>query len=189
MGFIRNTLRKWLPEQHRFACDLVMGVPAGFELAATTGPYYRSTYALVYVKGKGLDAVHDLHDLLTLPPEQRQSLRIGLFAPSPAADWMASHGMIAQEVSYPIQSGDPGAYPGQIIEHDLMQGKLDAAFVWGPIAGYFGKQMPDAGLHVVPLHSESQGAFRLSDRHGRTVWRATMEAAGAAAHCRPSRPD
>jgi hypothetical protein len=57
MGFIRNTLRGREPDSDRFKCDLVPGVPVGFELAATTKPYYRSTYALAYLKGKGLDAV------------------------------------------------------------------------------------------------------------------------------------
>src|SRR6267378_5084166 len=53
MGFIRNTLRGREPNSGRFKCDLVLGVPVGFELAATTKPYYRSTYALAYAKGKG----------------------------------------------------------------------------------------------------------------------------------------
>ncbi|HZT63390.1 MAG TPA: quinoprotein dehydrogenase-associated putative ABC transporter substrate-binding protein, partial [Burkholderiales bacterium] len=57
MGFIRNTLRGREPDSDRFKCDLVPGVPVGFELAATTKPYYRSTYAFVYAKGKGLDSV------------------------------------------------------------------------------------------------------------------------------------
>jgi len=57
MGFIRNTLRGRDPDSNRFKCDLVLGVPVGFELASTTKPYYRSTYALVYAKGKGLDNV------------------------------------------------------------------------------------------------------------------------------------
>ncbi|HXJ52605.1 MAG TPA: quinoprotein dehydrogenase-associated putative ABC transporter substrate-binding protein, partial [Burkholderiales bacterium] len=52
MGFIRNTLRNRDPDTDRFKCDLVPGVPVGFELAATTKPYYRSTYALAYVKGR-----------------------------------------------------------------------------------------------------------------------------------------
>ena len=56
MNFIRNTLRYKLPGQD-FRCDIVMSVPAGYDQAWATTPYYRSTYALVYPKGKGLDAV------------------------------------------------------------------------------------------------------------------------------------
>ena len=71
MGFIRNTLRGRDPDSNRFKCDLVMGVPAGFELASTTKPYYRSTYALVYVKGKGLDSVTAPEE--SAPPRARQA--------------------------------------------------------------------------------------------------------------------
>ena len=42
MGFIRNTLRSTETEGGGFKCDIVMSVPANFELAATTKPYYRS---------------------------------------------------------------------------------------------------------------------------------------------------
>src|SRR5690242_9292188 len=47
-GFIRNTLEAG-------QCDVVMGLPLGFEMAATTSPYYRSTYVFVYKKDRGLN--------------------------------------------------------------------------------------------------------------------------------------
>ena len=47
MGFIRNTLRYKLPGQD-FRCDIVMSVPADYDQAWSTAPYYRSTYVLVY---------------------------------------------------------------------------------------------------------------------------------------------
>src|SRR5207247_8950513 len=56
MNFIRNTLRSKLPGED-FRCDVVMSVPAGFDQAWATAPYYRSTYALVYRKGTGRDDV------------------------------------------------------------------------------------------------------------------------------------
>src|SRR5207247_9353348 len=56
MNFIRNTLRYKLPGED-FRCDVVMSVPAGFDQAWATAPYYRSTYALVYRKGTGRDDV------------------------------------------------------------------------------------------------------------------------------------
>jgi mxaJ protein len=39
-GFIRQTLKAG-------NCDLVMGVPSGYELVLSTKPYYRSTYVFV----------------------------------------------------------------------------------------------------------------------------------------------
>ena len=50
-GFIRNTMNATLKEER---CDVVIGVPEGYDLVRTTKPYYRSTYVFVYPKGKGL---------------------------------------------------------------------------------------------------------------------------------------
>src|SRR5690349_16835567 len=47
-GFFRNTLKAGM-------CDLVIGVPAGFEMASTTRPYYRSTYVFVSRKDRHLN--------------------------------------------------------------------------------------------------------------------------------------
>ena len=48
MGFVRNTLRQKDPQTQQFKCDVIIGVPKGYELTATTRPYMRSTYALVF---------------------------------------------------------------------------------------------------------------------------------------------
>ena len=178
MGFIRNTLRARDPGSNRFKCDLVMGVPAGFELASTTKPYYRSTYALVYVKGKGLDSVTAPERLLNVEPAKLKSLKLGLFGQSPAADWLLKHSLFDQVVSYQPQSGDPERYPGEIVEKDLVSGKVDVAFVWGPIAGYFAKS-PGAELAVVPFEpsAEIQFDFRIAMgvRFGEREWKDRIE--------------
>ena len=70
MNFIRNTLRYKLPGED-FRCDIVMSVPAGYDQVSATTPYYRSTYALVYPKGKGLDEVRSGADLIALPSDRR----------------------------------------------------------------------------------------------------------------------
>ena len=174
MGFIRNTLRARDPGSNRFKCDLVMGVPAGFELASTTKPYYRSTYALVYVKGKGLDSVTAPEGLLKLAPEKLKSLKLGVFGQSPAADWLLKHGLFDQAVSYQPQSGDPERYPGEIIEKDLVAGKVDVAFVWGPIAGYFAKKAAGRARRRA-VRAERGDPVRLPHRHGRALRRARVE--------------
>jgi quinoprotein dehydrogenase-associated probable ABC transporter substrate-binding protein len=153
IGFIRNTLRSRVDDSDRFKCDLVTGVPAGFELAATTRPYYHSTFALVYVKGKGLDGVRDLDDLLALKAEQRRKLRFGVFVASPVTDWLVQNKLMEQVDWYQHQTGDAEQYPGQVIEQDLASGKIDVAFVWGPIAGYFAKNTRAAPMAAVPLKS------------------------------------
>ncbi len=57
IGFIRNTLRAESEDSLGFKCDLVISAPSNFELAATTEPYFTSTYVLVYAKGRKLDSI------------------------------------------------------------------------------------------------------------------------------------
>src|SRR5262249_6901483 len=47
MGFVRNTLRSLDDTTHQYKCDLIIGVPKGYDLTATTESYMRSTYAMV----------------------------------------------------------------------------------------------------------------------------------------------
>ena len=178
MNFIRNTLRYKLPEQD-FRCDIVMSVPAGYDQASATAPYYRSTYMLVYPKGKGLDQVKVGADLFALPPEALRKLRIGAYDRSPGSTWLAKHGLEDQVKLYPIMSPDPEQYPGEIIEKDLAQGKIDAAIVWGPIAGYYAKRVRDVELVLVPLKSEPGIKFdyeiAMGVRYGEREWKETVE--------------
>ncbi len=153
-GFVRNTLKALDESGSAYKCDVVMGVAAGFDRLLTTSPYYRSTYALVYVKGHNLDDVASGKDFINLNPEIRNQLRIGAFTPTPGAIWLARHGMNEQLVPFLAMSGDPEAYPGEIIEKELIEGRLDVAIVWGPIAGYFAKRAEPAELAVILLQSE-----------------------------------
>ncbi len=153
-GFVRNTLKAPNESGDGYKCDVVMGVAAGFDQLLTTKPYYRSTYALVYAKGGDLDDVTSGKDLINLDPEIRQRLRIGAFTPTPGTKWLARHGMTEQMVGVVAMSGDPDAYPGEIIETELAGGRLDAAIVWGPMAGYFAERVEGRELVVIPLDSE-----------------------------------
>lgn len=154
MGFIRNTLRAKEEHADHFKCDLVTGVPKGFDMAATTRPYYRSSYAMAYVKGKGLDRVRSLDDVMALDPEQRKKLRFGAFAGSPVTEWLLQNNLMEQVAWYQSQTGDAEQYPGEIIEKDLASGKIDIAFAWGPIAGYFAKSSRSAPIAAIPLASK-----------------------------------
>jgi mxaJ protein len=178
MNFIRNTLRYRLPGED-FRCDIVMSVPAGYDQTSATMPYYRSTYMLVYPKGKGLDQIQAGADLLALPPDARGKLRIGVYDRSPGSTWLARHGLEDQVMLYPIMSPDPEQYPGEIIEKDLAQGKIDAAIVWGPIAGYYAKRVHNVELVLVPLKSEPgvqfDYAIAMGVRYGEREWKQTVE--------------
>jgi quinoprotein dehydrogenase-associated probable ABC transporter substrate-binding protein len=158
MGFVRNTLRS-KNEHNEYKCDVVMGVADGYELLLTTRPYYRSTYALVYVKGRGLDDVQSGDDFVSLDETRKSRLRIGAFDATPGPAWLSRHGMLRQMVAYHAQSGDPDEYPGEILEKALTGNRLDAVIIWGPIAGFFAKQAKDVEMVVIPLESEAGARF------------------------------
>lgn len=178
MAFIRNTLRYKLPGED-YRCDIVMSVPVGFDQVSATKAYYRSTYALVYAQGRGLDGVKSVDDFLALPPEQLKRLRIGLFDRTPASAWLDKHGLVDQGVPYLMMSPDPAQYPGQLLETELAAGKIDVAIVWGPIAGFFAKRVKQPQLQVLPMKSEPgvkfDYAMAMGVRYGEREWKQQVE--------------
>jgi mxaJ protein len=184
MGFIRNTLRAREPDQDHFKCDVVIGVPVGYELTLTTPAYYRSTWAMVIPKGKGLDNIHTPDDLLKIDPAQLKKLRFGLVGRSPPTDWLLKNNLLDQAVPFTTQSGDPEAYPGEMIDKELTAGHIDIAFAWGPIAGYFAKHSKAPGMWVAPFPLSQDIKFdykiAMGVRFGEKEWRDRI--AGLIAH-------
>ena len=144
-GFFRNTLRAGL-------CDVVIGVPASFELAATTKPYYRSTYVFVTRADRKLD-VRSFDDA------QLRQLKVGVQmigddgANTPPAHALANRGMIDNVRGYTVygdyKRSDP---PAQIIDAVLNK-EVDVAVAWGPLAGYFAAKHPHQ-LSIRPVSPE-----------------------------------
>jgi quinoprotein dehydrogenase-associated probable ABC transporter substrate-binding protein len=178
LAFIRNTLRYKLPGED-WRCDVVLGVPEGFDQVSATKPYYRSTYALVFPRGKGLDAVRTGEDFLKLDKGVLSKLRIGVHDRSPAGKWLAKHELVDRAVVYPLMSPDTEHDPGQAVEADLAAGRLDAAILWGPLAGYAAKRQSAANLAVVPLASEPDVRFdyamAMGVRYGEPQWKSQIE--------------
>jgi mxaJ protein len=129
-GFVRNTLRER-------ACDVVIGVPTGFDPVATTRPYYRSTYYLVYRKDRNIH-VKSLDD----PALKKLKIGVNLigedYTNTPPAHALAPRGLVSNVVGFSTYY-DTENHPGDII-NALAQGKIDVAIVWGPLAGYFAKR-------------------------------------------------
>jgi mxaJ protein len=179
INVVRNTIRYKLPNQSEFRCDLLAGVPSDFNAVATTKPYYRSTYVLVFRKGGKLDGVASADQLFAMDAAKRKSLKIGVYERTPAVDWLLKHKMIEQAVPYRLLNADPNHYPGKIIEEGLLPGKLDAVVVWGPIGGYFAGR--GDGLQVVPLKSEPGVRFdfgvSMGVRHGEKAWLGKLQQA------------
>jgi len=176
MGFIRNTLAA---EEHgKYKCDLVLSVPEHFELAATTKPYYASTYSLIYVKGRELDSVTEPDMLETLSNDGKE-IKFGLFDRGPAQIWVFRHNLMESMVPYQFQLGDARKNPTEIILNDLYEGKIDATIVWGPTAAYYGKQNKARGeLVILPLKDdpktpEMKFVFNMSMavRRGDSEWK------------------
>ena len=150
-GFIRNTLRAK-------ACDLVMGVPTGYDLVLPTKPYYSASYVFVYPKDRklGLNSFDD--------PALRE-LRIGLHAfgedgaNSPPAHALARRGIVGNVTGFTLLDTDDSP-PGKIIAA-VAAGDIDVAIVWGPFAGYFAQRQP-VELVVVPVGATAPGADRLA---------------------------
>ena len=164
-GFIKNTLDAW-------DCDVVIGVPSGYELAATTDSYYCSRYVMAYRDGERLPAA-------VLDAAAARSLRIGVIERTPPLDIAIRHHV--DPAVYFTDYGYEQNFPGQIFR-DLAEGKIDVALVWGPVGGYFARHS-GAALEIAPLTDDSDRDIRLTFpismgvRHGdkeRVAWLNTL---------------
>jgi mxaJ protein len=141
-GFFRHALKE-------NECDLVLGVPYGFERALTTLPYYRSMYCFVSRADRGLD-------IRSLDDSSLRQLRIGVQmvgddgANTPPAHALASRGIVQNVVGYTLYGDYRDDTPPSRIIDAVEKGDIDIAIVWGPLAGYFAKQRPGT-LKVVPV--------------------------------------
>src|SRR4030081_2816728 len=132
-GFVRMTLAA-----HR--CDVIMGFPQGDDLVQGTNPYYRTAYALVAKQGSGLD------DVATLEDARLKDKRIGIVAGTPPATNMAVAGLMANARPYPLMIDTRFDSSAAAMIKDLTSGEIDAAVLWGPMAGYYARQVTPA-LH------------------------------------------
>ncbi len=178
IGFLRNTLKKKDPETGRYRCDVVMGVPAGYELAATTKPYYRSTYVLVVRKGTGFDDIHRPRQLFDLPEERKRRLKIAMFDRTPGVTWLLRHRLLRQGRTYQSMTGDPNVNTAMRLEREFDAGRINMAVVWGPIGAYLAWKHPQ-DYELIPLKSEKgirfDYAIAMAVRRGDTERRQQLQ--------------
>ncbi len=149
IGFVRNTL-------NALRCDVIMGVAVGDELVQTTNPYYRTTYALVFKPGNGLDAVDSLKD------PRLKGKHIGVVAGTPPATVLVQQGLMALARPYALTVDTRVEAPARTMVNDIATGQIDAGVLWGPIAGYYA-QRETPRLTVVPLlHEQERMDFRIA---------------------------
>lgn len=180
INIVRNTIRYKLPNESEYRCDLLTGVPSDFTAVATTQPYFRSTYVLVFAKGRKID-VGNVEQFLALDKSVLSGLKIGVYERTPAVDWLKKHNLLDQAAPYRLLNADPNHYPGKIIEDDLVTGKIDAAVVWGPIGGYFARRIASPELVILPLKSEPgvhlDFGVAMGVRQGEKAWRQLIQQA------------
>ena len=131
-GFVRNTLNAG-------SCDVILGVPARYEMVRTTRPYYRSSYVFVTRRDRAL-RITSLDD-----PALRQ-LRVGVhligddYANSPAAHSLARRGITSNVVGYTLYGDYSKPNPPARLIEAVEKNEIDVAIAWGPLAGYFAKR-------------------------------------------------
>jgi quinoprotein dehydrogenase-associated probable ABC transporter substrate-binding protein len=131
-GFIRNTL-----SDRR--CDVIMGVPKDYDPIVPTTPYYRAHYVLLTRHDGGVK-ITSLDD----PALAKLKIGVGMmgddYANTPPGMALNQRGLGAHLVGFHTYY-NKDTRPDDIVKA-VADGSVDAAVVWGPIAGYYAKQSP-----------------------------------------------
>ena len=120
-------------------CDVMIQAPVGFDPVATTKPYYRSTYFLVYRADHGLQ-LRSLDDTIL------KHLRIGVnmigydYTNTPPAHALSVRGIVGLVGFGNFLNADPNADHPEDIVNAVAKDSIDVAIVWGPLAGYWVKR-------------------------------------------------
>ncbi len=162
MGFIRNTLNKKIKNSQDFKCDVIIGVPAGYDRALTTKPYYHSTYVLLIAKNRGWDDIQSPKQLALLPEDRKKQLRIAMFDRGPGTAWLQKNGLIGLGIPYQSMTGDNQNNTAMVIKKDLDAKKIDMVILWGPMAGYILSNSPKEAFNTFNLTSEPGLKFDFS---------------------------
>lgn len=165
-GFVRNTLNTG-------QCDVLMGVPTGLDLVQTTKPYYRSMYVFVSKRSRHLG-------LQSFDDPRLRHLRIGVQligddgTNSPPAHALSARGIVSNVVGYSVYGDYSQPNPPAAIVSAVAAGDIDAAVVWGPLAGFFARQqktalelspvVPDVDRTSLPLSFNIAMAIRRGDQ-------------------------
>jgi quinoprotein dehydrogenase-associated probable ABC transporter substrate-binding protein len=160
IGFVRNTL-------NALRCDVVMGDVIGDDLMQTTNSYYRTTYALVFKPGNGLDGIESLED------PRLKDKHIGIIAGTPPSDVLVQQGLMLLARPYALTVDTRIEVPSQTMVNDIVSGQIDVGVLWGPIAGYYA-QHASPRLVVVPLlkeHSRMDFRIAMGVRHSDQDWK------------------
>ena len=139
VGFVRMTLAAR-------RCDLIIGVATTNELMQNTNPYYRSGYVIVHRPELTVTQAR-------LDDPVFKDLRLGLQPRTPVATLAARYDLLKRAKSYPLIVDTRLVKPARDMVQDVAKGEIDAALAWGPLAGYWVKELaPD--LVITPLAAD-----------------------------------
>ena len=142
-GFIRTTLGAG-------HCDVVIGVPSGYRLVASTRPYYQSTYVFVSRRDRAL-RLRSFDD----PRLARLSIGIQIvgsdYENPPPAQALAARHLVENVRAFTVYGDYSRAAPQRTIIDAVAAGRVDTAVVWGPLAGYFASRAR-ARLDLIPVN-------------------------------------
>jgi quinoprotein dehydrogenase-associated probable ABC transporter substrate-binding protein len=127
-------------------CDLWMDMAEDTDGAEMTSPLYRSTFVLVYREDSGF-VIRDLDD------PKLGNMKVGVYQVSAIRQALAAHGVMQNTViQYLSHDGDlvPENQPSYSVQQ-VIDKKIDAAGVWGPMAGYY-KSIRKAPLVIQPVN-------------------------------------
>jgi mxaJ protein len=155
-GFFRETLKV-------NAADLVMGVPAEFEMAAPTKAYYTSSYVFVTRNDRALN-------FRNLDDERLRTSRIGVqmvgddYANTPPAQGLATRGIVTNVFGYTLYGNYSEPNPPAQIIAAVENGEIDVALVWGPLAGFFAAKAktPLEVRAIEPTETDSDLVFSIA---------------------------
>lgn len=140
----RGLMRTTLSEGN---CDVWMDMASdteGAEVLPT--PLYRSTFVLAYRNDKGID-IKSLHD------NELKKLRVGVFQVSAIREALSEHGVANNTVVHYLSHNadtDLENQPSYQVQQ-VIDGSLDIAAVWGPMAGYY-QAVKHAPLIIKPVN-------------------------------------
>lgn len=141
-GYVRNTLKDR-------RCDVWPGVATQLDMLATTRPYYRSTYVFVTRADRNLD-------IASFDDPRLKHLTIGVqmvgndAQNTPPAHALARRGIIGNVRGYMLYGDYAKPNPPAGIIEAVDRGEIDAAVVWGPLAGYFASKSAHP-LRIAPV--------------------------------------
>jgi mxaJ protein len=151
-GFFRAAFRE-------DTCDIVLGVPAGFERARTTRPYYRSSYVFVTLASR--PRVRSLEDPWLRSARVAVQLVGDEGCNTPPAHALARRGIVRNVTGYTLYGDYRDPNPPARILDAVASGAVDVAIVWGPLAGWYAKHAT-VPLRIEPVEPLEDGGIPLA---------------------------